>query len=232
LVSIFFLLAIASVILMINITAINGSGNPGYVVLTKDSNPYNVPFSKWVEKWWMWWASIPVDLHPSKNYTDSGRCKSMQQGPVWFLRDLPEFPVTYPCEIPEGKAIFVPLTSTSCDTEVDAPAKTEADLKQCLEDNKAELVSASITLDGAKVAADKSVVNTGFFNVTYPENPIDVFDKTPNPGTYNAIANGNFLMIGNLSLGKHNLDINVIDKLPGSAGNNHPRMTNFEITVK
>src|SRR5215204_93897 len=57
-------------------------------IFTVDSSPYGSPYSEWVAKWWTWWAGIPIDKHPVKDYSDPERCSVMQNGPVWFLQIL------------------------------------------------------------------------------------------------------------------------------------------------
>jgi hypothetical protein len=36
-----------------------------------DSNPFNVSYADWTEKWWQWTYSIPWDKNPS--YDDTGK---------------------------------------------------------------------------------------------------------------------------------------------------------------
>jgi hypothetical protein len=76
---------------------------------------------------------------------------------------------------------------------------------------------------------------TGFYNVTYPANPIDIWGPIK-PGTYRAIATGYFLFLHDLSPGKHNITLHVVDLLKGNEGPpprfDPPRDFSFDIFIK
>ena len=97
---------------------INASSNPP-VLFRKGSSSYVTPYSEWLKNSWLWWIGIPNNEHPFPNY-DSKTCSVHQQGPVWYLPDveptgqLTHASVKYSCEISKGKAIFFPLTQSSC----------------------------------------------------------------------------------------------------------------------
>ena len=64
---------------------------------------------------------------------------------------------------------------------------------------------------------DGSLVKTDFFNITIPENPIDIWGKI-NPGIYKALATGYFVFLHKLSAGEHNIEMRVVDLLKGNEG--------------
>ena len=68
-----------------NVISISGVNNTAFVnnnnnntnldisnlVYNIDSNPFNVSYADWTEKWWQWTYSIPWDKNPS--YDDTGK---------------------------------------------------------------------------------------------------------------------------------------------------------------
>ena len=72
----------------INTNFVNNDNNTkldiSNLVYDIDSDPFNVSFADWTEKWWQWTYSIPWDRNPS--YDDIGKyCSENQSRPVWFL---------------------------------------------------------------------------------------------------------------------------------------------------
>lgn len=171
---------------------------------SKNSSPFDVPYSQWLPRWWNWSMSIPTSEHPRENYTPE-KCESNQDGPVWFLADQLGGREERTCTIPEGKAVFVPLLVGECD--YGSPPENNGDdakTKQCaMEGDDYSVVQAS--LDGVKIA-NIDRVQSGFFNITKPIAD-NIYDNTP--GTYRAFSDGYFLIMKPLSPGEHTLDLKV-----------------------
>ena len=205
-------------------------------MFTSDSSPYQTPYPEWIVKWWTRWVGIPDDVHPANNYSDSKRCSLMQSGPVWFLPDIVpgKGKISVTCDLPSGKAILLPLTTTMCDRATEGPV-SDTELKQCAENILTPTSNIQVTVDGKKVDINGSPVKTDFFNVTYPQNPIAFFGKIQ-PGTYSGIATGYFLFLHDLTKGEHNIDMKVVDLLKGNEGPppkfDPPREANFKINVQ
>jgi hypothetical protein len=183
-----------------------------------NSSPYGIPYSDWIEKWWIWWVGIPLDKHPVKDYSDIERCSVMQNGPIWFLPDIipGEGKVSYKCNIPLGKAVLLPITTTFCDSGTAGPM-TDTEIVECANNILTPLNNMKVTVDGKNVDLEGSLVKTDFFNITIPENPIDIWGKI-NPGTYKALATGYFVFLHELSLGEHDIEMRVVDLLKGNEG--------------
>jgi hypothetical protein len=215
------------------------TASPGFQIFTKDSSPFGNPYSDWVEKWWIWWAGIPSDKHPVNNYFDSDRCSIMQNGPVWFLPDvIPGQSINYKCNIPVGKAILLPITTTFCEKAPKGSCGSmlsDKELKESADNILTPLQNMKIIVDGLKVDISGSPVKTNFFNLTFPNNPIDIWG-TILPGSYKAVATGYFLFLHDLSPGKHEIELRIVDLLKGNEGP-PPRFDplregKFEIFVK
>lgn len=170
---------------------------------------------KWLEKYWNWIGSMDKDLIP-RNDKNGEHCGTNQNGPVWFLdfliKEGQPLNLTKNCEIPEGKAIFIP----SHVGEVD---KSEEEGEPLTDNVITESVKAgnngghvSLSIDGKKFF-DKHPTSdspeeyslyrtiTDFFNLTYVK---DNLWGVP-PGTYRAQADGYFSIVQPLSAGNHTI---------------------------
>lgn len=216
--------------------AIETAAGSNYGLFTSESSPYETPYPEWIGKWWAWWLGIPNDLHPTNNYSDSKRCSTMQNGPVWYLPDiLPgKGKIEYTCSVPSDKGILLPLTTTMCDRGSEGPV-SDTELAQCADNILTPVSNIAVTVDGKKVDVSKSYAKTNFFNVTYPKDPAAFWGKIQ-PGTYNGTATGYFLFLHDLPKGEHNIGLKVVDLLKGNEGPppkfDPPREGTFKINVQ
>jgi hypothetical protein len=205
------------------------------IVMPNGSTPSGITGKDLVAKWWTWWMGIPNDMHPLKKYPDVNRCSAMQNGSVWFLPDVAPGvgTVDYACNVPSGKDIILPLTTTGCERGIEGPL-SDKELSDCADNILTPLSNIKVTVDGKNVDIKGPLVKTDFFNVTFPEKPIDV-SGTVKPGTYKGIATGYFLYLNDLSPGKHKIDLKVVDLLKGNEGPppkfDPPREGSFDILI-
>ena len=132
---------------------------------------------------------MPVSEHPRDDYTPQ-KCRLNQEGPVWFLADVLEGREERLCNIPGGKAIFIPVLTGQCDYGI-KDVKSDDDLRRCaMAGNEHGVIEASI--DGVKV---KNLLQyrtqSGFFNITIPG---DNIYQAP-AGTYKSMADGFFVFL-------------------------------------
>jgi hypothetical protein len=160
----------------------------------------------------------------------------MQDGPVWFLPDVVtgKGDISQNCTIPHGKAILLPITTTNCERGIEGNL-TDNELAQCADNILTPVNNMMVKVDGKNVDVSKSNAKTSFFNVTFPENPVGIFG-TVKPGTYKGTATGYFLFLHDLSPGKHEIDLRVVDLLKGKEGPppvfDPPRLGTFIINVE
>lgn len=176
-----------------------------------ESKPFNYTMAEWLEKYWNWTASIPAEMHP-KNDISGETCGINQSGPVWFL----DFPIssgmvtkTLECEIPEGKAIFVPLLVGECDT---AESGSDSELSQCAKQGN-DGGNIIFSIDGKRLLSidrtsqsqhdySRYRTTTDFFNIYWPTG--NLYDL-PN-GTFRGIADGYFAIIQPPPIGDHKIN--------------------------
>ena len=194
----------------------------------------NLSSKVWLSKWWIWFTSIPDDIHPVEKYPDVKRCSSMQNGPVYFLPNYqPPITHNYECEIPHGYKILLPLTTTECENGGVEGKMDDRELKDCAFNIMTPLQNIQVTLDGMQVKVDGlgPPIETDYFNVTYPKNPLKIWGPI-NPGTYRSIASGYYLFLNDLSLGKHYIHLKIVDLLKGRESYELPSEANYDLTDK
>jgi hypothetical protein len=177
---------------------------------------------KWLEGYWIWAASIPKDVHP-RGDTTGKNCGTNQSGPVWFLDPPVEQPTpkTFYCEIPEGKAIFVPLRVGECDATV-LKNPTDSDISICAKEGN-DHGNIKYSIDGNTLLEIKKTsqsqehyslyrTTSDFFNISFVKN--NIFDAPI--GNYRAQADGYFAFVEPLPLGDHemSMQINVLRSEP------------------
>jgi hypothetical protein len=196
-------IAVSSVMLcmlsMVQSVSIGHADNT--VLFSKDSTPYGISFGDWIARWWQWNIGISPAEHPRDHFTPQ-RCTINQNGSVWFLPDILSGKEERTCTIPHEKAILVPLLTGMCDDDnTDPNIKTDEGLRNCaMAGNEYGVLSAS--LDGSELQdLNQYRTQTRFFNLTVPK---DNFCNCV-PGTFKTMADGFFVFLKPLPVGKHDL---------------------------
>lgn len=240
------LIAILSLIILtpLYVNASNNATMPFQV----GSSPHGAPYSEWLKNWWLWWIGIPNDEHPFPNY-DPKTCMVHQQGPVWYLPDVeptgpvPTASVEYSCEIPRGKAIFFPLSISSCwlnnpefnkySNKLAADPEADEALKRCAVDPQ-DFNKSVVKIDGKPVdiTEEKNRATTNFYNVTVPPNSVKgLFDFGP-PGTSRGITDAYTLFLPPLPVGEHVIEFTVTDHLAGPTSELIKRDGKYTVFIK
>jgi len=105
----------------------------GVTILPPDQIYAGASLGEWNARSWQWAMSVPEAVNPSFAADGSG-CEIGQFGPVFFVPgSYAEEPVTIPCVVPEGTAIFVGVGGTECSTVESPPffGRDEAELRAC-----------------------------------------------------------------------------------------------------
>jgi hypothetical protein len=170
------------------------------------------PSSELTAQWWQWASSFPRDENPLADTTGEDCSKGDISGNIFFLAGSEGGKVERDCTVAEGQAILIPIVTTLCFKS--EPEETqESLLAQCTEIVNQQK-NLKLIIDGNKVQNLESyrVTNPSFFTVEFPEN--NIFEPTP-AGSYDAVADGYWVLIEGLSAGEH--DITVVGKLHGQS---------------
>jgi len=189
---------------------------------TIDSSQYEIPYKEWLEKWWTWWISIPIDKHPYYDPSDPERCSIMQDGPTWFLPDItPGKKLDYNCNIPAGKDILIPVSVSFCEKNTKGTCgtvQTDEELLDKSDNVRTFIEHMEVEIDGIKIPLNGPPVKTGFFNITVPDPPpLEIWSEIK-IGTQKAAASGYFLIVQDIPAGKHVINLKILDLLAGNEG--------------
>jgi len=202
-------------------------GNPG--VIPPQAKYGGMTYGEWSAAWWQWAFSMPVDHHPLFDLTGEDAANG-QSGHVWFLGGLwwandappPSTAVTREIIIPSGKALFFPIVNSELNcvelagTECCPPEGVPN--VQCIRDLMASFIE-SLTNDNMYATIDRKPFTNVVayraisqeFSMWLPENnaleawgiPFEFGEITP------VVADGYFLMVAPLSVGKHTITFGV-----------------------
>ena len=163
-----------------------------------------------------WTASMPQDIHPRGDITGKN-CGNYQNGPVWFLNQPVEVSTKKGiyCEIPAGKAIFVPLQVGECDKTV-LRDPTDQEISICAK-NGNQPGNIDFAIDGKPLVVIKELsmskeqyrlyrTTTDFFNITFVKD--NIFENATS-GVHRAQADGYFAIVKPLPLGDHSMTLKI-----------------------
>jgi hypothetical protein len=169
-------------------------------IFLKNSSPYGISYGNWLTKWWQWYIGIPAKDHPNNNPAPQN-CALHQQGPVWFLSNLPETKqiVIHNCTVPSGKAIAFTIETGECDLGM-SDVKGDNDLVTCASKGNQRYVTLQASVDGIPIPnLEQYRMQSNFFNITIQ--PDNIYGAAP--GTFRAVASGYIIILKPLSSGEH-----------------------------
>ena len=233
----FFTVFLGQIVIM---TAINNvqadSLNPSLYAV--DESPFGINYSTWIQRWLNWSAGISNTEHP-RDYADRTCNVSQTWKEVWFLPDTLNGNIVRECEVPHGKAIFIPIT-----TGWQSVAESEEFKGKPLNEIKNSLIKGasycddynvvrSAEIDGQKVQGLEGnspyrTNTTQLFNLTYGEN--NIYDVKPQ--TSPAFAEGWFLFLKPLPQGDHAIKIDSKISNPSDVSCGYEGHTQWKIKVK
>jgi hypothetical protein len=188
--------------------------NPG--VIPPDARYGGMTYGEWNDAWIQWVMGIPVDPAHPEQYplfdTTGAVCTAGtgQSGKVWFLAGYgyPVVgPVTRNCTIPHGKALFFPILNSWCDTTPPACGANYHEMIDPLKQGLDQVTTLSAAIDGVPLEQLSRYRGTSpdLFNEVLPDHNLwQYFGCTEcTAGTWQAVADGYYLMLAPLSTGHH-----------------------------
>jgi hypothetical protein len=178
------------------------------------SSPYNIPYKDWAAKWWQWYVSVPKTHSPNNldypNHIQNQSCSVLQDPslPVFFLFTpyVEEKVADRTCDIPQGKAILIPIVSGEMDTG--DPTLRENSTKGLIDSATSGNDNAviSVKLDDTPLDFNhdqKYRILTNPFEINLPEH--NIWEEKEKPGKYTGVAEGYYLFLKPLAIGNHTL---------------------------
>jgi hypothetical protein len=176
-------------------------GNPNPGVLPPNSHAYGMTYAEWSARWWQWAVSMPLDHNP---LNDTADCSTAQLGKVWFLGGAfgPEGKPERWCNVPTGKALFVPIIDVDCSSLELPPfyGGTPEERRACVKAMTDTVYGLSAEIDGVSLE-DLTIYRTPSpdFHFVVPDNNV-LF--VPAGEGYMA-GDGYYLLLAPLSKGQH-----------------------------
>jgi hypothetical protein len=172
-------------------------------VYSKDSAPYGMPYTDWMNKWWQWHISLPTKGHPFiiRNLEN---CPVGNFGQVSFLTNSIQGESRYTCTIPAGHAILLRIAAAECSTpELPADQRSPADYIKCATEGQ-QYLTFEVTVDGVRInGLEQNNALAKFFNITIPEDNVYNIKS----GTYKSVSAGYFAFLKPLPVGQHTISI-------------------------
>lgn len=213
---------------------------PNDFVYSGDPNPFGREQLKgWLAEWWKLSLAMSAEDHPYfiepttgvDNTKNSSKCFVGEDrlNNVLFLGVPPvedKFPVRT-CDVPVGKAIFLPIESSQCDYGTEG-INNYNDLSTCAKAGN-EGVAASVSLDGVKAdyQVEENRVMTDLFNITMNNKLMGDYS-----GTHEALSEGYILLLKPLSAGDHKLSFAVSVVNPVDPSYNYSQNATYNLLVK
>ncbi len=184
------------------------------LVFPPQSHAQGASYEEWAARFWQRVLSLPVDA-----VSENAPLSDGQSGDVWLIAGpLGGDPsATTQFSVPEGKALFIGVLSTSLDN-ADCPTFTDfsvKELREQLSSSWSAVTETTCTIDGVDIPGLSNPQNspyltdTSVFNYTLPDHDnyaTVLFGATCIDGGTTigpAVAEGVFLMLKPLSVGQH-----------------------------
>jgi hypothetical protein len=197
-------------------------------VFSKDSTPYGIPYTEWMNKWWQWHISLPTQGHPYITH-NLENCPVGNSGQVSFLTHSIQGESHYTCTIPARHAILLRIAAAECSTpELPPDQRSPADYIKCATEGQQYLTS-EVKVDGVPLnGLEKNNAIARFFNITIPEDNV----YNIKPGTYKSVSAGYFAFLKPLPPGQHTVDIAARVVNPVDPSFNFAYHTLFNLNVQ
>ena len=205
---------VAVVVVVASALSFVGIGGYYYNAYAQDNNNNNSnnldvqvskPSPELTAEWWQWIMSIPADENPTTDTTGED-CSQGDFGDIFFLAGTLGDKAERECTITEGQDILIPIVNTICiKTEEE---ETEESLLAICTDITDQTKNLKLRIDGKYVRNLESyrVTNSEFFTIEAVEN--NIFQPLGLPaGTYEAVADGYWVLIEGLSAGEHTITV-------------------------
>ncbi|MFL6486982.1 MAG: hypothetical protein ACJ71D_09780 [Nitrososphaera sp.] len=184
-----------------SVVAQSDDNRTGFQLFAANSAPFGTPYNEWTSRWWTWLLSIPLDESPAADSTGQ-LCAKNQAGPVWFLAGTFQGLAERTCEIPQGKAILVPVFNVECSFAEFPNLKTDSELSECSKESLDKVTFVQASVDGVEIPnMQNNRTESPAFNVNLEAN--NIFGAPMGPTR--AASDGFWVFLQPLQLGKHEI---------------------------
>jgi hypothetical protein len=197
------ILAMLAAVLALMASVVPASAGVKNPIVQPEKRYAGKTYGEWSARWWQYAVGV----------TDpNADCTVNQTGPVWFLAGAPSSdgqPVPLSCNVPPGKAIFVPVINAEWSTNEGGCGNTYQTLLACAAVFMDQVTQRSFSIDGVPVDLGPNPQNRSTFRVQSPPPPFTINAIVGNSfvpaGTGSSVADGFYVLIRPLTPGSHRL---------------------------
>jgi hypothetical protein len=197
------ILALLAAVLALMASVVPASAGVKNGIVQPEKRYAGKTYGEWSAKWWQYAVGV----------TDpNADCTVNQTGPVWFLAGASSSdgqPVPLSCNVPAGKAIFVPVINAEWSTNEGGCGNTYPSLLACAAVFMDQVTQRSFSIDGIPVDLGPNPQNQSTFRVQSPPPPFTINAIVGNSfvpaGTGTSVADGFYVLIRPLTPGSHRL---------------------------
>lgn len=200
--SVMSVLIVGVISLGLSITAASSSLN----IYPPGSSPYGVPYSEHIENFWKWILAIPAKDNPFDDQTGE-KCATGQsnRSSMFYLSPNSGGRSDRTCEVPVGKALFIPLMPAEY-SDLEQRGASVEQLSATVKKDQDAVNSLYLKIDDKEYKYDNltkyRIHPTPPFEVTYPDNAIFGVVKG---GNSTAVADGYYIITEPLAKGNHTI---------------------------
>ena len=168
-----------------------------------DSKPFGIAYEDWTIKFWQWLISIPVPKNPAIDQTGEFCLEKQNDNQsVFYLVFSGSGGADRTCNIPDGKALLIPINVVECSFVELPTAKTEDELHRCATEDESSNPGLYLSVDGKEFKElEKYRVHSRAFNFTNPEDSW----LSGEPGPSRAVSDGYWVILEPLPPGRHDI---------------------------
>ena len=168
------------------------------------SKPYGLPYSEHIQNFWKWILAIPAKNNPIDDATGE-KCATGQSNTsssVFYLSPNGGGNSERTCEVPVGKALFIPVMPAEW-SDLENPGASVEELTAIVKKDQDSVNSLYLKIDDKEYKHDnltKYRTLTGPFETTWPNNAAFGIVKG---GNSTAVADGYYIITDPLAKGNH-----------------------------
>lgn len=198
------------------------------------SQPYGIPYAEHIQNFWKWILAIPAKDNPIDDVT-GGKCSTGQSNAsqIFYLSPNNGGKSERTCEVPVGKALFLPVMPAEY-SDKEAPGASVEELTTTVKKDQDSVNSLYLKIDDKEYKYDnltKYRTLTKPFAITWADNgPFGIVKG----GNSTGVADGYYIITEPLAIGNHTIHFksSLICSDPDCAEPNFVQDIKYNIVAK
>lgn len=198
------------------------------------SKPYGLSYSEHIENFWKWILAIPAKDSPRNDVTGE-RCATGQSNTssIFYLSPNSGGKSERTCEVPFGKALFIPIMQVEY-SDLELPGASVEELSASAKKDQDSVNYLYLKIDDREYKYEDLIkyrTHTGGFETTWPDNALFGVVKG---GNYTVVADGFYILTEPLAKGNHTIHFksSLICSDPDCGDPNFVQDINYAIIAK